>query len=185
MIWVIVLVGLLLLLVIYILTVPFRLQISTARDLYRFSISGFGYVRIVPTDNLFNLRFRILFYSREVELFKESDDEISQSPRSKKGGTTAKKQKEGDPQKRSRFRLSKKRRRWLLRKALRIPSTFKINLLHLEVDTGDYIKNAYLFPLFASISREPVNLHVNYEEINSLDLDVENRVYRVLKVFII
>jgi hypothetical protein len=50
----------------------------------------------------------------------------------------------------------------------------------LNVDTDDFVLNSYLFPLFYFLNRGPHEFKINYEGRASLQLRVENRLYRML-----
>ena len=57
--------------------------------------------------------------------------------------------------------------------------SFQITECHIAIDSGDYLKNAWLYPLnFAPFTRH--NLHVNFMDENYLLLIIKNSPWRIL-----
>jgi len=68
---------------------------------------------------------------------------------------------------------------------LNIIKTFKVKELKLNLDTDNYITNAYLFPIFYRLSNGSRQLKVNYNGHVNLILDVRNNLYSIIKIFLI
>ena len=77
-----------------------------------------------------------------------------------------------------------KRRTIEIQKLLRIARTFKVDQLLVDVDTGDCITNAKLYPPFAFMNYYGGQFSVNFENRNRLLLNVQNRPIRIIKSFI-
>jgi hypothetical protein len=77
-----------------------------------------------------------------------------------------------------------KRRTIEIQKLLRIARTFKVDQLLVDVDTGDCITNAKLYPPFAFMNYYGGQFNVNFEDRNRLLLNVQNRPIRIIKSFI-
>ncbi len=74
----------------------------------------------------------------------------------------------------------KPKRRLSLRKWLKLLRTFKIRRLFLLIDTDDYVLNAYLFPISTYLQSKGWPVYINFMGRQRLQLQVENRAYRVL-----
>ncbi len=77
-----------------------------------------------------------------------------------------------------------KRRIIKIQRVIRIARTFKLVQLLVDVDTGDCITNAKLYPPFAFINYYGGQFRVNFEGRNQLLLNVQNRPIRIIKSFI-
>ena len=70
------------------------------------------------------------------------------------------------------------------RKGIRILKSFKVKKLLLDIDTGDCILNAKLFPVFAFLNYYVGNFSVNFENRNQMVLYIQNRPINIIKSFI-
>jgi len=62
---------------------------------------------------------------------------------------------------------------------------FKIRRFYLDIDTGNVISNAYLFPLFFMVGNKPhMELNVNYNNNFYLVLDARNNLLNIIIVII-
>jgi hypothetical protein len=62
---------------------------------------------------------------------------------------------------------------------------FKIRRFYLDIDTGNVISNAYLFPLFYMVGNKPrMELNVNYNNNFCLVLDARNNLLNIIIVII-
>lgn len=61
----------------------------------------------------------------------------------------------------------------------------KVKKIHLNIDTGDVVRNALLIPKFVIINISNWNFTVNYENKNELIIHIEHRLYIILWQFII
>jgi hypothetical protein len=95
----------------------------------------------------------------------------------RKRGTSKKKKQKKDV-------VKKKRNRLGLRKALRVLRSFKVKHFLLDVDTGDCISNAKLYPVFTFLNYHFGAFHINFQGRNSLAVHLQNRPIYIIKSFI-
>jgi hypothetical protein len=78
----------------------------------------------------------------------------------------------------------KKKHQMGFRKGLRILRTFKVKRFYVDIDTGNCIMNAKLYPLFALLNRTKGDFRLNFEDRNQLILHMQNRPIHILKSII-
>ncbi len=67
---------------------------------------------------------------------------------------------------------------------LRLLKTLKIKKLVVDIDTGDCLANAKLYPIFAFLNYKFGGFHINFEDRNQLVLHLESKPIRIIKSFI-
>ena len=67
------------------------------------------------------------------------------------------------------------------KKMLRLIKTFRVKEFYMDIDTGNCITNAKLYPLFALLNSKYGGFYVNFKDRNSLLLSIENRPIRIIK----
>ena len=72
----------------------------------------------------------------------------------------------------------------MLRKAIRVMRTFRVTQWEMDVDTGDYVWNAWLYPVGHWMSKGNRHIRVNFRGENEWLLTVENRLYRIVYALI-
>ena len=100
--------------------------------------------------------------------------ERSFCPIKKHSGKTGKAQK----------REPRKKRSVNFTTALRILKSFQVKRFLLDIDTGDYMTNAKLVPVFVLLDEFLASFHINFQNRNILVMDLRNRPYRILKQII-
>jgi len=66
-----------------------------------------------------------------------------------------------------------------------IPAAFQVRRLWLDVDTDDFMLNAWLIPAFSAInSQRNIQMQVNFEGHMMMDLDLRTRIVSLLWVVI-
>ena len=63
--------------------------------------------------------------------------------------------------------------------------TFRLRKLKINVDTDDYVLNAYLYPIFNLLSKKNKQLSINYNGNFELVMDLRFNAFRILKTFVI
>jgi hypothetical protein len=154
MIWLLLLA--LLLIVCGLLLSPIILSIDTRIPEIKFSWKGIGNAAINYKEEKFLLRFRIFFYAKEIQL------------RRIKG--TKKKQAKSKRKKRNSLKM--------FRKILGVFKTFRVPVWRISIDTGDYVYNAWLYPLNYFIGTEHCN--INFHEENYMVLELRNNLAQML-----
>lgn len=67
---------------------------------------------------------------------------------------------------------------------IRIVKSFKIKRMFLNIDTGDYVLNAKLYPIFALLNHHIGEFSINFEGKNQIVLHIRNRPINLIKAFI-
>ena len=157
MTWMIVLIVLFILfaLAAVFLSLPVVVEVNSERGVYLAGVRNFCYFQVLPGE--WRGVFRIAWWKREI-----SWDWLGKR----------------------RVRPAKKRRKigpvTAGRKAWRLLKSFRVRRFRLNIDTDDYILNAYLFPLFVFLNGENRRLAVNYQGLTVVDILVTNRVWKIL-----
>lgn len=152
----------LVLLVVGVLFIPIRIFVDTAHASYYVSFKGLARASLEPDQKeLFRIRLKVFF----LEHFFYP---LRKSTKPKKIGN----------------RPARKKRRMNARTMLRLARSFKVQKLSLDMDTGDYVVNAKLYPVFMLLDRHVGSFHINFEDRNRLVMDVRNTPYRLIKSFI-
>ncbi len=151
-----------LVLVIYLLFAPIILCIDTFSNQYYIKLKGFATVSLEQHEKeILRLKFKILFFKFYVYPLKKTG-----SPKTKTIAKTTKK---------------KRKTRIGFSKGLRLLKTFKIKRLAMDIDTGDYVTNAKLYPLFTFLNYKYGNFTINYEGRTQLVLHMQNRPIDIIK----
>ena len=165
----------------WILFVPFRFCIDTTINQYYFEWSGIIKINFVPDEvEIFFIRVKIPFYHIHIYPIKKLIEEEKEKEKEKKPGQEKSKKswlRRINKKEVRRIKLLSKLG-WKVFKALRLKK-FEVN-----VDTGDVIYNAWLIPLFVSLNGNRTNLRVNYQGIVSVVLLFEHSVFRILVILI-
>ena len=165
----------------WILFVPFRFYIDTTINQYYFEWSGIIKINFVPDEvEFFFIRVKIPFYHIHIYPIKKLIEEEKEKEKEKKSGQEKSKKSWLQRINKKEIRRIKllSRLGWKVFKALRL-KRFDVN-----IDTGDVIYNAWLIPLFVSLNGNRTNLRVNYQGIVSVVLLFEHSVFRILVILI-
>ncbi len=71
-----------------------------------------------------------------------------------------------------------------MRKVLWVLKSFKVTRFYMNIDTGDYLTNAKLYPLFALLKYRYGRFNINFDGRVKLLLYLENKPIRILRSFI-
>lgn len=166
MIWII-LIALFIILLTWLLAGPVLLRLNTELNKYQFMLPGVIKANVLPSDELFYIRGWIFFIPFRFDLAKMNKG------RAKKKGRTDKR--------REKTRNKKKG----LRMLKSIPGAFRVKRLWLDLDTEDFLLNAWLIPAFATMNNDRnIRMQVNFEGKLMMDLDLRTRVAALLWIFI-
>ena len=169
LLWIILgLLGLLIALLMWILLVPFRLEINSEEDIYRAGIPGLVNASLVPTTELFIVRFRIFFFSYYANPFTPSSEKKEKEPAKDKKEKKKKKGKKGKFPVRRFLKPSLKFMRDIF-------NTFRLRKLMIDFDTGDDVLNAQLYPVCYVISRHDRYVMVNFDDYQRIIVDLRAR----------
>jgi len=156
--------SVLLILVICILLIPMVLYINTITNQYYLQAGILAKASLEgDQEELVRIRLRVLFLNFSFYPLKKS--------------TTKKKKESTSVQ-------TKKRKSIGFNKAIRIIKSFKVKKFWLNIDTGNCISNAKLYPAFAFLNYRVGGFHINFEGKNQLVLQLQNRPIYFIKSFI-
>jgi hypothetical protein len=156
MLWIII-IGLIFLLLIYLLFARLSINIDTGTNRYYIDLNRV-FKLYLEYDELEVVKLRLRIFYSNFNFY---------------------------PLKRSKKKKKKKRKSSLTRKqALQLIKSFKVRDISLDLDTGNCITNAKLFPVFAFLNYRLGDFHINFEGRNRLVLLIENRPIRIIKSFI-
>ena len=156
--------GLLILVFIYLLLVPIILVVNTQTREYYIQLKGLAKVSI-HADKAEVLKMKVRVFFMDFKFFPLR--------RKKASNKKTKKIKSKNNSKRVEFR-----------KFIQILRTFKIKRFYINIDTGDCIFNAKLFPLFALLNQTKGSFYINFEGRNRMVLHMQNRPINIIKSFI-
>ncbi|MCO6478132.1 MAG: hypothetical protein J5I94_15990 [Phaeodactylibacter sp.] len=153
--------SLLVVLLLWVLLAQISILADTYRNEYYLSFGGVGKAELVPLPDDILIRVRFAFLTKEFY-------PLHFSPEKKK-----KKAKAEKPEKR------KREKAFPFRRAIRLLKSFNIKYFRLEVDTDDYIWNAYLWPVVYWIRPLRRHINVNFQGRNECRLLIQNRIWRM------
>lgn len=173
MIWIYIILLILLSLLMWLLLAPLYIRINTQQNIYNAGLKGIVKISIIPDeDEIIYLRLKLFFYYTNIYPLKpkEAKREKKEKPKMK----AQKKKKKGS--KISLFKL-------VYKLVVNVLGSFKVKILAINIDTDDVITNAYLIPIFVGINtKKNINFTVNYQGDISAEFDVQNNIFRILRI---
>ena len=159
--------SLLILVVIYLLLMPIILFVNLQTNEYYVQLQGLIKASIQADEKeVLRVKIKVLFLNFKFYPLRR-----------KKTSNKSKKIKK--------FNTKNRSKSVKFRKLIRILKTFKIKRLFINIDTGDCISNAKLFPIFAFLNQTKGSFKVNFEGRNQMVLHMQNRPIHIIKSFII
>ncbi|MBX2876073.1 MAG: hypothetical protein KTR30_28385 [Saprospiraceae bacterium] len=153
--------------IVWILFSPIVLRIDTRKDLYWLRWRGIALFQLKWLDDDLVLHLRVWFWKKDFHLL----DSLLE-PRTSSAKKKASKRK------------PKRKRNWK-RLGTRLLQSFTVKQFDLKLDTDDYVLNSYLYPIFSLLNSKPWQLGINYQGQSSLQLQIENRLIRLLKAVLL
>lgn len=157
-IWIIISVAILFIL--WTLFAPVILFVNTDTEMYSLRIPGIFKLVLVSDEDLFHLRLRVLFIPFRIDPLKYAGRGAGRIGSMKKPGTG--------------------KLIYGMKALNEIRKSFRVKFLYLDIDTGDITVNSFLVPALMTVRTDKWQLYVNYEERNSLRLDLRNRLASLL-----
>jgi len=155
-----------LLLITYLLLVPVICFINTRTHQYYLQIVGLAKAYIESDEEQWiRLKLKVLFFTFTFYPLKAIGSEKEKTSKAK-------------PKKK------KSRKRIDYQTFLRIIRSFNVEKFYLNIDTGNCIYNAKLYPLFAFLNYKMGDFYINFRGNNQLHLVVKNRPIRIIRAFI-
>ena len=156
---------LLLFLMLYLLFIPIDLVVDTALKQYFVQFKGLAKVQLEGHEQeVFRIKLRTLFMNFYFYPLRKRNP--SKKQKLKKG-------------------VAKKRNgRTTFSKLIKLVRSFKVKRLLVELDTGDCIHNAKLYPVFGFLNHHAGVFRINFEGRNNLVIHLQNRPINIIKSFI-
>lgn len=152
-------------LILWILLVPVIIKLDTSRNQYRLMLPGIVSASVVPTADFFLIRCHVLFIPFTIDPLRMKDRSKTKQEKVKK-----KKKKRKRP-------FGRK----LLKKVRNVSRAIRLRRLELDIDTDDFLLNAWLVPAFTAVnSYRNIQMRVNFEGNLFLHLDLRTRIAAML-----
>ncbi len=165
--WLAISILILVLLVAYLLLMPIILSINTATNEYYIQLKGLARAYIEPhKEEIIRIKLNVFF----MRFYFFPIDEIIKRNKAKK--IKPKKHK------------TKRRKSLVINKGLQVLKTFKVKQFAIDMDTGDVVQNAKLYPAFACLNYYKGGFNINFEGRNRLVVRLQNRPIDIIKLFI-
>jgi hypothetical protein len=174
--------ALLLLLFLWAILTSFILYINTEQNIYYLKLTSIVKIQLLFDEELFLFRLRIFFLNFKFNPLKFYKKKKIKAEKEEKEGKEEKEDKDKPDRKRKKkrmFTFSQARR--MVRDIIR---SFNVKVLKAEIDSGDVVTNAYLVPAFVFANRNNINLSANNSGLNSLELKLQNRIIKLLYIFL-
>lgn len=154
-------------LVTYLLLAPIILSINTQKNDYYIQLKGLAKANIeLHEEELLRIKLKVIF----MTFYFFPIDEYYKRKRVKK--LKSKKHK------------AKSRKRLSLYQGLQVLKTFKVKQFVIDMDTGDVVSNAKLYPVFTFLNYHIGGFNINFEGRNQLAVRLQNRPIDIVKTFI-
>ena len=158
-------ITLFLILLVSLLLVPISICIDTTSNQYYIQMQGLMKVNLERHDEeVFRIRLNILFMKYYFYPLKKK--RVNKTKKTKKKHET------------------KRKRHMSFIRIYKFLKTFKIKKFYINMDTGNYILNAKLYPLFVLLNYNTGNFNINFQGKNQLVIIIKNRPIDIIKSFI-
>lgn len=156
--YLIIFISVLVVTLLWILLGPIIIYLDTQENRYQVGLPGIIKAAVVPTEEIFHIRGWLFFIPFKVHPFR---------PKKKKEGDEGKKKTR---RRIKAFKLSEGKK--LLGNIL---GSFRVKKMDLDIDTDDFMLNAWLVPAFSSLNSDRIHMQVNFEGNASLLLNTQTR----------
>ncbi len=150
---------------------PVRLKINTMKHRYEIILPGIFRGMVIPTDDFLVIKLWIFAIPIKFDPLKPG--------KRKKTGKKEKIEKKKKKTKKGDIPVNKIRTM-----AIRIMKSFTIEKLYWNMDTGDFVLNARLVPVFNAVSSTKRHLTINFQETNEFEIIIKNRIFNFIKIAI-
>lgn len=153
--------------ILWILFSPIILKIDTKEEIYWLRWWGVASIQLKTLADVPVLRLQIWFWKKDFHLL----DALLKREKSRKNTTAKRRKKE-------------KKKNWK-GIGLKVLRSFTVKRFDLKLDTDDYVLNSYLYPLAYVLGSRKWRVGINYNGESSLQLQIENRLIRLLKAVLL
>lgn len=147
---------------------PIQVEIDTQQQIYRARWRGIFGIRALPEEERWRWFFRVFFWEKEWTPGKEKKPEEKKPAKQKVAG-------------KRKMPFTLRQGRALLRNLLR---AIRIKRLHLNWDTGDFVRNAWLYPAFRMASRGKRQMFINFSGQQELAIQLQTRLGLLTMAFL-
>lgn len=151
-------------LLLWLLLVPFELEIDTTKGVFRFEWKTIARVLWLPEEGWDVVKVDAPFFHKKIS---SAAIKSRRSPRRKVSP---------DAPKPAPKRLASK---WAWRVVPAVLRSFQVRRCVLWLDTGDYVRNAWLYPVFGLLQNQRIRVVVNFLGKNDLSVLVQNSLGRM------
>ena len=144
------------------LLTPIRLRIDSVKNIYQAEWKHLFSANLLFQNDEPIVQLKSFFWKKEINLLK-----INPSP-----NKATQKETKPTKQKKSKFNFRKKIKPLL--------KSFQVRKFFVNIDTNDYVWNAYLFPIFYFLKNKNRQLHINFQGNVEVLLEIQNRPIRIL-----
>lgn len=147
----------------FILFTPLVIEIDSTRELYQVKLRGIVRIWFAFNQGPLTIYIKTLWWKKAINIPDTGShvDEAGKTP----------------PVKRKTPRPSFSR---VLNKAHAVAASFHLKVLYIDIDTGDFIINAWLFPLAWFMKNTNRKLQINYRGINVIKFKAVNNTAKLL-----
>lgn len=154
---IVVLLVLFLVFVVWILLAEISIVADTYRNEYHVSFGGISKAELIPLPGDLLIRLHFAFWEKDLYPLHPSVGKEKKKPEPDR------KSKKGFP----------------FRRIIKVLKSFHIKYFQLEVDTEDFIWNAYLWPVVYGVKPLRRHVYVNFQGRNECRLLIHNRIWRM------
>lgn len=147
--------------VVWVLAAPFSILADTYRNEYYLSFGGIGKAELIPLPGDILIRLKVAFWKKDFYPLHPSKPKKRESPEAEKE------------------KKSRKKGTVPFRRIINVLKSFHIKHFRLEIDTDDYIRNAYLWPAVYGIKPLRRHVSINFDGRNECRLLIQNRIGRM------
>lgn len=147
---------------------PLELEISTLKKIYEIRLGKIVHGRLeISNEGIIAIRLKIVWWVKKIVLFPPT-------------GETKKKIKDKEIIKSAHKKTKKNPIKNIVGKSISVLKSFKVKRFYLDIDTNDYILNAYLYPAFFAIKQwKGLNIQVNFMGREEVDILIKNNLLRM------
>jgi len=152
-----------LLVVLFLLLIPIRIFMDSNRGILLVEWKNIITANVLLQNEDLLIRLDTFFWKKEFSLME-----------------TATNQAPAHSKKKKKISISKKWKFDFRKKLKNILKTIKVKQLYVNIDTDDYLWNAYLYPVFYFLKKEKRNFQINYHGNVEILLEVQSRPIQIL-----
>lgn len=147
---------------------PLELEISTIKNIYEVRLGKIVHGGLeISNEGVIAIRLKIAWWVKRIVLFP---------PTGEKKETIKEKEVKKAPQKKKKKAPIKN----IVGKSISVLKSFQVKRFYLDIDTDNYILNAYLYPVSFAIKQwKGLNIQVNFMGKEEVDILIKNNLLRM------